>query len=485
MSSLKPQPGRWLDHSRVPSWIGPLLIFATTLVGLILWLGSKVALQDWFEHPPLYFSKTCALSGMQLMAWTMILSSRWRLLELIFGGQDRVYRWHRQLGRLSFILLLLHPIFLASIRLPSVEAFMLFFMLPEPFPYTNYMLGSNIGSIALVLLIGLIILASFKLAPYKRWLSLHRWMGVVYLLGMWHVALLERDISLYPLLNYWMWGWMIAGLLAWCNIRLFRWTANSNRYFLERLERRGDLLIMSCQPSQQPFLFLPGQWCFVSTPSVASLGERHPLSMISPPHDDGRVRFGVRVVGPWTEALTKLSRGDELHLYGPFGVFGDHFLRGDRDVVCIGGGIGITPFLSIWSSALNSDEKEPEDPTAVPFNPAGGLKAWRSPRVNLIYLVRDFKEAIFDASIKEAAVIGKFKGQGHADCRGHKYWCLLSKPESPLSLLDIQEQTIELAGKRILMCGPHAMLMAFREQACLLGIPDEMLASEEFEWRGL
>lgn len=476
---------RWIDHSRVPSWIGPLIIFATIFIGLILWLGSKVALQDWFSHPALYFSKTCALSGMQVMAWTMLLSSRWKIFELIFGGQDRVYRWHRQLGRLSCILLLLHPLFLASTRLPAIWSFLGYLIIPEPLPTNDYELGSNIGALALLLLLFLIFFAVRKIEPYRIWLSMHRWMGAVYLLGLWHVALLERDISLYPLLNYWMWGWMVAGLAAWANIRLFRWTAHAYDYFVERLEHHDELIILHCRPKKGALSFLPGQWCFVATPSVSALSERHPLSMISRPLDSGQIRFGIRVVGPWTTALTGLSRGDDIKLYGPFGVFGDHFLRGDRDVVCIGGGIGITPFLSIWSSAIESDEKSHEDNTAIPFNPQKGTKAWQSPRVNLIYLVRDFKEAIFDNAITETALVAKFQGQEHAECRGHKYWCLLSKPEDPLSLSAIQQKTVELAGKRILMCGPHAMLVAFREQARLLGIADEMLASEEFEWRGL
>ncbi len=64
-----------------------------------------------------------------------------------------------------------------------------------------------------------------------------------------------------------------------------------------------------------------------------------PLSLcLAPP---GELAFLLEPVGPGTDALCRLRRGDEIHVFGPLG----HGFRLDvARPLLVGGGIGVAPF---------------------------------------------------------------------------------------------------------------------------------------------
>ena len=94
-----------------------------------------------------------------------------------------------------------------------------------------------------------------------------------------------------------------------------------------------------------PSGFLPGQYALLRLPGVPT-GRAYSMSNIA----GGRIwQFQVKRVpgGQGTGVLfDRLAAGDEITLDGPFG---HAYLRADapRDIVCIAGGSGIAPMLSI------------------------------------------------------------------------------------------------------------------------------------------
>ncbi len=99
-----------------------------------------------------------------------------------------------------------------------------------------------------------------------------------------------------------------------------------------------------------PARFLPGQYALLDLPGV--IGSRA-YSMSNLPNDDGIWSFVVKRVpnGNGTAALfDRLAEGSQITLDGPFGMA---FLRPDspRDIVCIAGGSGLSPVLSILRAA--------------------------------------------------------------------------------------------------------------------------------------
>jgi toluene monooxygenase electron transfer component len=101
--------------------------------------------------------------------------------------------------------------------------------------------------------------------------------------------------------------------------------------------------------STAPADFLPGQYALVQLPGI---GAQRAYSMSNLRNDEGLWQFIVRRVpdGAGTRHLfEELQIGDSIDLDGPYGLASLRPL--ERDVVCIAGGSGLAPMLSIASAA--------------------------------------------------------------------------------------------------------------------------------------
>ena len=99
--------------------------------------------------------------------------------------------------------------------------------------------------------------------------------------------------------------------------------------------------------------FLPGQFAMLD---LAGLDASRAYSLSNTANDDGEWHFQVRRVphGKGTHVLfDKLACGDEIGLDGPYGVA---WLRTEspRDIVCVAGGSGLAPMVSIARGAAEA-----------------------------------------------------------------------------------------------------------------------------------
>ncbi len=87
----------------------------------------------------------------------------------------------------------------------------------------------------------------------------------------------------------------------------------------------------------------PGQFVEIS---ILGIGEA-PISITSSPTKKGSFEICVRAIGNVTNALHNMKIGDKIGIRGPFGNgFDTDFLRG-KDLLFIGGGLGIVPLCSL------------------------------------------------------------------------------------------------------------------------------------------
>lgn len=100
-----------------------------------------------------------------------------------------------------------------------------------------------------------------------------------------------------------------------------------------------------------PFNPLPGQFNMVGYPGA---GEA-PISLSSLVRE-GAFQHTVRSVGRVTDFLTKLTKGDEVFLRGPYG--SNWPLKGleGRDLLIIAGGLGLAPLRPVVQRVLESRE---------------------------------------------------------------------------------------------------------------------------------
>lgn len=100
---------------------------------------------------------------------------------------------------------------------------------------------------------------------------------------------------------------------------------------------------------QVKFDYLPGQFAFVS---AYGIGES-PFGLTSVSYRKNGIEFAIRQVGTVTAALHNLEPGDKLGVRGPFG---NHFPLQDyrqKNIVIIGGGIGMAPLRPVINTILD------------------------------------------------------------------------------------------------------------------------------------
>ncbi|MBL7052572.1 MAG: FAD/NAD(P)-binding protein [Candidatus Marinimicrobia bacterium] len=94
----------------------------------------------------------------------------------------------------------------------------------------------------------------------------------------------------------------------------------------------------------------PGQFVEVS---MFGVGEA-PISVCSSPTKKGSFDLCVRKVGMLTELMHQMKIGDKIGIRGPFGHgFDTDALKG-KDILIIGGGIGIVPLRSLFNFVIDN-----------------------------------------------------------------------------------------------------------------------------------
>lgn len=104
---------------------------------------------------------------------------------------------------------------------------------------------------------------------------------------------------------------------------------------------------------QTTFYYRPGQFVQVS---ILGLGEA-PISLSSAPCCNGSFELSVKRSGRLTERLHQLKPGDEIGIRGPYGNgFPYEEIKG-KNIVFVGGGIGLAPLRSLINSIIaNRDD---------------------------------------------------------------------------------------------------------------------------------
>src|SRR5512137_1455629 len=102
--------------------------------------------------------------------------------------------------------------------------------------------------------------------------------------------------------------------------------------------------------AKQAFKFRPGQFLEISVPGV---GEG-PFGLASNPNRPETFRTTIRAVGAVTRALHAKKAGDQVGIRGPFGngfPFDDY--KG-KNIIFVGGGIGLPPLRSLIEPMLDA-----------------------------------------------------------------------------------------------------------------------------------
>jgi ferredoxin-NADP reductase len=131
------------------------------------------------------------------------------------------------------------------------------------------------------------------------------------------------------------------------------------KYYIESsvIEAGVLHLILKSRYQDQIVYFTPGQYVCIS---FKRNGRKSPFRCFSVTSIPGSniLELGIRIGGDFTKALSKLPRGTEIEVLGPYG---DFVVDKDQDeyLVFIAGGIGITPYMSIIRTLLETKYRIP------------------------------------------------------------------------------------------------------------------------------
>ena len=423
------------------TFFGNTFLIISCLVTINLWILSKNSFS--LQNTALLVSQILALLGFVLLTDSLILSTRSRFLEKIFGGLDKLYRVHKYIGSLSFVFILNHPMLLLINALPD-------FKLASIYTVPGYDLYYNLGVFALYLMLLSFIFMVFIKLPYQLWKVSHQLLGFSFLLSGIHMLFISSDVSAFLPLKFWMIANFVAGTVSFIYITfLYEFFGPKYEYEVTNISRSLDVINIYLKPIKRKLNFTPGQFVYLSIEGKNPGREIHPFSISSGP-DDPILRISAKVLGDYTLKLSRVIVGSKVHIFGPYGSFGQKFIEEPaKDAVWIAGGIGITPFLSLLKY--------------FQINP--GIR-----NVDFYYCYSGSEEAIFDGEVREMC----------NKSSEIKYLPWDTSQKSHLTADLINQSILELKDRIIQICGPEKMMSDLGEQFIKEGVPLENIVFENF-----
>lgn len=412
----------------------------------------------------LNLGRITGLVGTVMYALNLLYATRLKFLEFWFGGLNRVYIAHHMLGGLALIMLSFHPLFLAlryvttsmkqaALMLVPNGLFPLDALFKTSAEYHEVVLQQwaiMLGVISFWGMVALLLVTFFIKLPYRLWLFTHKFLGVAFIIAGLHILFISSDTSKDPAMKWYMLATVVVGVAAFVykslvgNIVIRKFT-----YKVSSVQVVADGVVQVLMtPIAETMRYKPGQFVFVrfrnGGPHIST--EWHPFSISSAPSELG-LELSIKALGDYTNILSSLQVGATADVEGAYGRF-SYTNYNSKDQVWIGGGIGVTPFLSMIKDL-----------------PPEGC------RVDLYYAVKTATEIIDKEKLTQ---------ESHARQNVRVIPFIGDQQQGHLTADFIEQYSAPLKGKDFYICGPPAMMQSIRKQLRAKGIPATSIHSEEF-----
>lgn len=430
------------DRSVPTGWASRPLRSWQFIVGLALITAilvlAEIPRDTWFTTAAL--SLVLGAIALVFMGAAALLGGRWRVVESVLGGLDRVYLTHKWLAVSALAFASFHLVFQAELRDWDLAPIL---ALPR---YTTRL----VRQASFVALMLIVVLALNRSIPYSRWRWWHKLSGPLFLIVIAHWLSIRSPVRLDSPAGIWLAAIAALGVAAavW-KLLLYPLLARHGIYRVVTATPGAAGLHLELEPVRGAIAFEPGQFGFLRM-KEDGLREPHPFT-IAAGGQDGRVHFVIRALGDYTSELVKRTRpGMHAEIHAPYGRFTRD--AGAAREVWIAGGVGISPFIA-WMTA----------PGAVHLD-----------RVTLFYLFTPGRE------FPSADVLDKLATE-----RGMQFVAVPDGPSSPA----FAQQLVEIARNagpasvHVSFCGPGGLLDRVREILGKTGIPDSALRFEYFNFR--
>lgn len=421
--------------------LGWVVTLVLALIPVVLWLGTQPT--QWGTAKIILdnLGKLFGLAGLALFCWSVILSARLKFYDKLFLGLDNMYRAHHIIGCVSLILLLIHPMLLTMRYFLSSPIAAYEFVIPSlasPFRL--------LGSITLALFMILMLISLYINLRQERLVMVMRLMGLLVFLGGIHAVFVGgSDVNNLFWLQTYIRFLLTLALVVYVYRSLFH--GNFHKYLsytISQVVPKGDVVELHMKPQNKVVGQLPGQFAFVKLDADGVLGESHPFTISADPHSQ-ELRFSIKQLGDYTQALTSVRVGQKVKIDAPYGSFSNQIIKA-RHQIWVAGGIGVTPFLAM-AAALDNTQK-----------------------VELFYSVKTKEEAVYADEL-----------QARAKQNSNLTLYIVDSSKDGLLTADgILSKVQTGADIAFLICGPPAMMKALRSQLRAAGVHNKQIHTEEF-----
>lgn len=432
--------------------IGWTLFVATAIIPVIYWflINNVSASFSSFSSTMNSLGRIASLMGIVLFSNVLLLNTRITFIEDLFNGLDKAYKAHHFFGASSFVLLLFHPILLASALIMTSTSQAALFLLP------SQNIPTNLGISAILSMQLFLIFTFFIKLPYQNWKLTHKFLGLSFLLASLHVFTISSDVSRNIFLRTYIFAFIAIGFLSFIYRSVLHGMRVKKSEFeistVKTLDETVTELTLkstgqATQATRQAINFRPGQFVFISVQDENIGVESHPFSISSASNEES-IRLSIKSLGDYTSKIKEIKPGTKAELEGPYGRF---FLDEKPDQIFLAGGIGITPFLSFARSLSESARQITHQ------------------RTHLVWSVPTAKEAIFAKEIHDLS-------KKHED---FKFTIFNSEKQGRITGEYLLKETSYL-GQDIYLCAPPGMMVAIKKQLISLGVKKEKIHMEEF-----
>ena len=329
-------------------WIALYLLFILAPLFALLAGMWPPARDFWTE-----FAVALGYSGLAMMGLQIGLTARFRYVTKPWG-EDVIYHFHRQISLIAVGLIVTHAVILTAGR-PEMLAPLN--MLQAPW-------SARFAIVSIGALIALVVAALWRVRlkiGYEAWHLSHIVLAVVAIAaGVAHMV-----GSGFYLVDPWKRALWIGLTIFWIGLLLYVRIVKPlfmlrRPYRVSEVRReRGDTSTLVMRPDGHPgFRFSPGQFGWLTVWGSPFKITGHPFSFSSSAAvTDGRVEMSIRNLGDFTSEIHKMPVGQRVYLDGPYGAF---TIGNPADMhVLIGGGIGVTPMMSMIRTLADRGDTRP------------------------------------------------------------------------------------------------------------------------------
>jgi predicted ferric reductase len=436
--------------------MGALLAVCYVLALVLPFALAALAAPVEAENLRTELGKGLALAAATILFLQVVLAGRFRAFSRHFG-LDILVRFHRNMAVLALVMLLLHPVFIAW----GGGHWDLLYSLDVPW----YIL---MGKAALVLLLlnGVLSLFQRRIGlSFEGWRGAHDVIGPLLLVAAFtHSIVVGDDLHWTPLGALWVLLLAMAvALFAWHRLLRPRMLAR-HPWTVTAVEEEADgvhTLRLAPPEGEERYRYLPGQFHFLTLKRGRDLAEEeHHFTISSSPTQGREVTSTIKNLGDFTSTIGLTRPGDKAVVQGPFGRFSYVLHPGDKDLVFVAGGIGITPLMSMLRHMRDTGATIP---------------------VTLFHANANQAEMVFRKEL-EAMHGGNAPQLGYVPVLSHpgEGW----QGETGHIDADMVRRHCgdDLAGKTFYLCGPPGLVAALKKALAGLDVPDSRMRLEIFSF---